>query len=726
MKHLKFLFLFIGLAILASCSDTDVNSGLIADKNQANFSGKIGELQSRATDTSWENGDAIGIYALNAGAELSEVAIFDGKSNVKYTTDAEGNFTAAAAPINFPNDGDLDFVAYYPYQTVIVDYIYKLDVTDQSNLAIIDLLYSNNAKGQNKANPNVDLKFNHKLSKLVLNIKIDETLSSLAGLTVGVKDVIVDGSFNLADGKVTTGTKKANIAPVVQIADDNKKASTTAIIVPGQNLEDVTIVFSLDGKDYDWTPTSQELQSTYKYTYTIRLTLDESGEPIVVPVKIGATINDWNDPNIGDDPIVLEPETDPVTPGEGDGTKENPYTVEQAFANQGDPKNTDYVWVKGYIVGYKNNGGYDVEFSVDGASGTNIVIADSKDENDGAKTLGVQLASNSDARKDLNLSDNSGMYKAEVLLYGTLEKYFASDEGLKNVSEYELVTPGEGGDTPTPVEFTTDKSAVVFDADTELTSTVKLTTDAAQAWTVTSDASWLTVAPASGSGSDDIVLTATENTAETSRTATVTFSPTANTDLVPIVVNVTQAGSTPLPPNNLLFPGSDFNNWAEFTSALNTFGLTFGKESAAGGREGSGAMHLEGQHDKNDYVFTAVVPEGFSASGKSKINFWIKGTAAKSLSMNVYIGPGNKMGTDYKTYNMDEFAIYNSHQVLEPKDSNSYTNGGIDTGGEWIQVTLDISTLVGQINTTPGQNLFALKIGKDADYDLYVDDITIE
>ena len=410
MKHLKFLFLFIGLAILASCSDTDVNGGLIADKNQAVFSGKIGELQSRATDTSWENGDAIGIYALNAGAELSETAIFDGKSNVKYTTNAEGKFTAAAAPINFPSEGDLDFVAYYPYQTVIAEYKYKLDVTDQSNLANIDLLYSNNAKEQNRANPNVALKFNHKLSKVVLNITIDETLSSLAGLTVGVKDVIVDGSFNLADGKVTTGTKKANIAPVVQVADDNKKAAAAAIVVPGQNLKDVTIVFSLDGKDYEWTPASQELESTYKYSYTIKLTLDESGEPVVVPIKVGATINDWNDPNIGDEPIVLEPETDPVTPGEGDGSKENPYTVAQAFAKQDGAE----AWVRGFIVGYKKGSGYNVEFSVDGASGSNIAVAGSKDEADGTKVLGVQLTNKKPARTDLNLQGNPEMLHTEV------------------------------------------------------------------------------------------------------------------------------------------------------------------------------------------------------------------------------------------------------------------------------------------------------------------------
>ena len=96
--------------------------------------------------------------------------------------------------------------------------------------------------------------------------------------------------------------------------------------------------------------------------------------------------------------------------------------------------------------------------------------------------------------------------------------------------------------------------------------------------------------------------------------------------------------------------------------------------------------------------------------------------------MNVYIGTAEKpvMGTDYKTYNMDEYEIYNSHQVIEPTDANSYANGGINTGGEWIQVTLDISSIASQINTTSGQNLFALKVGKTANYDLLVDDITIE
>ena len=42
------------------------------------------------------------------------------------------------------------------------------------------------------------------------------------------------------------------------------------------------------------------------------------------------------------------------------------------------------------------------------------------------------------------------------------------------------------------------------------------------------------------------------------------------------------------------------------------------------------------------------------------------------------------------------------------------------------KVTLDISSIAGQINTTPGEDLFAMKFGSKSDYDLFVDDITIE
>lgn len=316
MKHLKFLFLFIGLTLFISCSDSDSEQDIAANNNRVVFSGTIGSLQSRAADTSWDNGDEIGIYALNAGAELSETAIFDGKANVKYRSDSEGKFTAVAAPIKFPSHGDLDFVAYYPYQLTITDYKYTIDVSTQSNPAAIDLLYSNNAKEQNRTSKEVNLSFKHMLSMVVFNVKVGDDVPSLDGLTASIKNVVVDGELALADGAISIGDNRKEIAPVVAIANDNKTAVVKAIVMPGQNIKDVEVVFNLDGKKYEWTPEAEELESSTKYSYSLTLVKDESGVPTVIPADINATISDWNDPEIEDTPIILNPEEEGETPGE--------------------------------------------------------------------------------------------------------------------------------------------------------------------------------------------------------------------------------------------------------------------------------------------------------------------------------------------------------------------------------------------------------------------------
>ena len=178
MKQIKYLFIFLGMALFAACSDSDVG-GLTGDANQANFSATIGELQTRVTDNSWDTGDAIGIYAINAGNALSDATIFDEKSNVKYTTTGDGTFTPVGAPINFPETGELDFVSYYPYNAAITDFKYTIDVSSQSNLAAIDLLYSDNAKGESKDINDVDLDFNHALSKLVFSVELASDIASL-------------------------------------------------------------------------------------------------------------------------------------------------------------------------------------------------------------------------------------------------------------------------------------------------------------------------------------------------------------------------------------------------------------------------------------------------------------------------------------------------------------------------------------------------------------------
>lgn len=279
MKNLKYLILFIGLALFASCSQLDVEGDAMNKGSKAQFYGAIGDVQTRVSGDSWVAGDFIGIYAINHGKRLGgDGAIFGRFANVKYITDAAGRFTVASggSPIVYPPTGNnLNFVAYYPWREAIADYTVPIDVSTQV-FADIDLLYANEANaGHNKDNADADiaLSFNHMLSKVVVMIERGDGVNSLANLEAAF-NVVTDGWLDLANGVVRTGTTKGDIAPVVEIATGGNAARITAMVVPGQNMSGVAFNFSLDGKDYTVNPDERVLDSSKQYIYKYKMLAD--------------------------------------------------------------------------------------------------------------------------------------------------------------------------------------------------------------------------------------------------------------------------------------------------------------------------------------------------------------------------------------------------------------------------------------------------------------------
>ena len=128
--------------------------------------------------------------------------------------------------------------------------------------------------------------------------------------------------------------------------------------------------------------------------------------------------------------------------GDGEGTEESPYTVEEAIANQGALK-----WVEGYIVGYVNGLGIaDAAFGVPTEAQTEILIASSATETNAANCLPVQLPSGA-VRTGLELFANPSNLGKSVKLYGSLEAYFGQ-AGMKNTSYFELEGGATGGTKP--------------------------------------------------------------------------------------------------------------------------------------------------------------------------------------------------------------------------------------------------------------------------------------
>lgn len=137
----------------------------------------------------------------------------------------------------------------------------------------------------------------------------------------------------------------------------------------------------------------------------------------------------------------------------GTGTQNDPYNVAAAITLQ---NATPYVvgWVKGYIVGSVKSGvtsvtsNNDILYSPPFNLATNVLIADSKTENNYQNCVIVNLPAGTSLRSEVNLVDHPENLGKWLKVKGTLRTYFGV-AGLRdssgNPSDFELEGGGGGG-----------------------------------------------------------------------------------------------------------------------------------------------------------------------------------------------------------------------------------------------------------------------------------------
>ena len=134
---------------------------------------------------------------------------------------------------------------------------------------------------------------------------------------------------------------------------------------------------------------------------------------------------------------VPEPYTQPTKPGAPttpevatQGTEASPYTVTDAKT----VKTGTGKYIKGYIVGYVPGMALNEAIFGDASSAetapTNILLAAKADEKEVKNCMPIQLPAG-DLRTALNLKDNSGNLKKELIICGNIETYFGAT-GLKS------------------------------------------------------------------------------------------------------------------------------------------------------------------------------------------------------------------------------------------------------------------------------------------------------
>ena len=284
-KMTKFFALALLAGAMVSCSTEDTAPSTQNDKVAVQFTGGI-NVSTRAAGVAWTDGDRIGIFMTETNQPLSANAIQEGVDNVCYQTNGGKSFSPISGEktIYFPIDGNVDFYSYYP-QTTVNEYKVALNVADQKSQEAIDFMYAKTT-GCNKATPQVELKFNHQLCNLILNVQPGDGLTEddLNKLKVTIKDQNTTATFNLVDGLISDEGNPDNIQmKAVQVGKIYE-----AILLP-TNSTTREIEFDLDN-DHDapfvWKMDS-ELKGGNLYNYTtVKLTRST--------VDMNGIIESWN------------------------------------------------------------------------------------------------------------------------------------------------------------------------------------------------------------------------------------------------------------------------------------------------------------------------------------------------------------------------------------------------------------------------------------------------
>lgn len=285
MKKTLLFGFALGL-ILSGCNkDEDLNN---AGTNGVSFTSYM--IGSRATDTAWEPNDEIGVYMQNAGSEgYANV-------NVKYAnSEADCNKFTSTSPITYPEGGTgtVNFMAVYPYNGDIADGNYTFTLAD-SDLSKNDIMYAP-APSIASGVTNVSLTFQHKLSKIILQLK-DEQNNAVTGATVRIDNQCVNGALNVADGTVSVASDATYTSELTFAEGENGQYEV--IVIPDEGREGRSIVITTtEGNTYRCPVGSIAFGNSQKYTFPVSLQAPaSSGGETIINLEMGSLdIDDWDE-----------------------------------------------------------------------------------------------------------------------------------------------------------------------------------------------------------------------------------------------------------------------------------------------------------------------------------------------------------------------------------------------------------------------------------------------
>jgi hypothetical protein len=276
MKHNLFLlkstlafFILMGLT-LASCSDHDNTKGGDAQREITFISGLNTPVTRISLDgNQWIAGDAVGIYMLATGT-----ATVVNHTNVPYNAESSATVTAfkpVSEAIYYPENGSaVDFLAYYPYSATIENFLYPINLTDQSvDMTVHDLMRAKMDNGGNGYTTGpVSLTFEHQLAKVILKF-VDQSGSNVTPTMVTIKGMNTEADYNLSTGVLGERFNAGDITPY------QSGNTCSAILLPFTVSASHELTATVNNKSFTWQIndhySGMQVKAGYTYVFNVKV-----------------------------------------------------------------------------------------------------------------------------------------------------------------------------------------------------------------------------------------------------------------------------------------------------------------------------------------------------------------------------------------------------------------------------------------------------------------------
>ena len=245
-------------------------------------------VMSRATDTSFEAGDTIGV------SMYTESGFVGNATNVQYTT-TNGTAFTSTNPMTWGAAGGsaatVDFKGVYPYKAgAVADGIYSFTLATGkgASLSDNDVMYSSTTDVA-VGSKNVNLTFKHKLVKVVMQV-YDQNRNPLPGATVKINNQQTSGTLKLADGTVTS-TAAAD-ATLDFASNPDVEGEYQTIVMPSAATQGRVITITYKNVDYPCPVDMYAFDSGKKVIFSATLNPDGTVSPGKT-VIVSANVKDW-------------------------------------------------------------------------------------------------------------------------------------------------------------------------------------------------------------------------------------------------------------------------------------------------------------------------------------------------------------------------------------------------------------------------------------------------